>query len=63
VQFANDVPPPWAALGFRAVIVIPETQSREKKDTLRLLGANVVGVTAVPSARLARRCVLGEPVR
>jgi cysteine synthase A len=37
------------ALGFRTVIVIPETQSREKKDTLRLLGADVVEVPAVPS--------------
>ncbi|HEX4533620.1 MAG TPA: pyridoxal-phosphate dependent enzyme, partial [Rhizomicrobium sp.] len=36
------------ALGFRTIIVIPETQSREKKDTLRLLGAEVVEVPAVP---------------
>ena len=36
------------ALGFRSVIVIPETQSQEKKDTLRLLGAELVEVPAVP---------------
>lgn len=36
------------ALGFKCVIVIPETQSQEKKDTLRLLGAEVVEVPAVP---------------
>jgi cysteine synthase len=36
------------ALGFRTVIVIPETQAKEKKDTLRLLGAEVVEVPAVP---------------
>src|ERR1700752_5249388 len=29
------------ALGFRTVIVIPETQSKEKKDALRLLGAQL----------------------
>lgn len=38
------------ALGLRTVIVIPETQSREKKDTLRLLGAELVEVPAVPYA-------------
>jgi cysteine synthase len=38
------------ALGFRNVIVIPETQSREKKDTLRLCGAELVEVPAVPYA-------------
>lgn len=37
-----------AAMGFRTVIVIPETQSREKKDTLRLIGAELVEVAAVP---------------
>ncbi|MEE9588484.1 MAG: cysteine synthase A [Hyphomicrobiaceae bacterium] len=52
------------ALGFRSVIVIPETQSEEKKDTIRLLGAELVQVPAVPyknpnnyvkySARLAQ---------
>lgn len=36
------------ALGLRTVIVIPNTQSQEKKDTLRLLGAEVVEVPAVP---------------
>ena len=36
------------ALGFRIVIVIPETQSQEKKDTLRLCGAELVEVPAVP---------------
>jgi cysteine synthase A len=36
------------ALGFRTVIVIPETQAKEKKDTLRLLGAELVEVPAVP---------------
>lgn len=36
------------AMGFRTVIVIPNTQSQEKKDTLRLLGAQLVEVPAVP---------------
>ena len=36
------------ALGFRSVIVIPETQSQEKKDALRLLGAELIEVPAVP---------------
>ena len=36
------------ALGMRTVIVIPETQTEEKKDTLRALGATVVEVPAVP---------------
>jgi cysteine synthase A len=59
------------ALGYRSVIVIPETQSQEKKDTLRLLGAEVVEVPAVPyrdpnnyvkySARLAERLAETEP--
>ena len=53
------------ALGLKSVIVIPETQSREKKEALRLLGAQLVEVPAVPyrnpnnyvkySARLAKR--------
>ncbi|MGD9784164.1 MAG: cysteine synthase A [Hyphomicrobiaceae bacterium] len=53
------------ALGYKCVIVIPETQSQEKKDTLRMLGAELVEVPAVPyknpnnyvkySARLAER--------
>lgn len=38
------------ALGFRTVIVIPQTQSREKKEALRLLGAELVEVPAVPYA-------------
>ncbi len=36
------------AMGYRAVIVIPETQSQEKKDTLRLCGAELIEVPAVP---------------
>jgi cysteine synthase A len=36
------------AMGYRTVIVIPETQSEEKKDALRLLGAELVQVPAVP---------------
>src|ERR1700692_2274278 len=38
------------ALGYRTVIVIPETQSQEKKDTLRLCGAELIEVPAVPYA-------------
>lgn len=38
------------ALGLKTVIVIPETQSKEKKDTLRLMGAALVEVPAVPYA-------------
>src|ERR1700729_1618049 len=38
------------ALGFRTLIVIPETQSQEKKDTLRLCGAELVEVPALPYA-------------
>ena len=59
------------ALGFKTVIVIPETQSQEKKDTLRLLGAQLVEVPAVPyknpnnyvkySARLAEALARTEP--
>jgi cysteine synthase A len=59
------------ALGFRTVIVIPETQSREKKDALRLLGARLVEVPAVPyknpnnyvhySERLAHELAKTEP--
>ncbi len=37
-----------AAMGFKSVIVIPETQSQEKKDMLRLAGAQLVEVPAVP---------------
>jgi cysteine synthase A len=36
------------ARGYRTVIVIPDTQSQEKKDALRLLGAQLVEVPAVP---------------
>jgi cysteine synthase A len=36
------------ALGFKCVIVIPDTQSQEKKDALLLLGAELVEVPAVP---------------
>ncbi|MCI5073821.1 cysteine synthase A [Oricola sp.] len=36
------------ASGYRSVIVIPETQSQEKKDAIRLYGAELVEVPAVP---------------
>ena len=36
------------ALGYRSVIVIPRTQSQEKKDAIRLYGAELVEVDAVP---------------
>ena len=59
------------ALGYRTVIVIPETQAQEKKDALRLLGAELVEVPAVPyknpnnyvkySARLAEALAKTEP--
>jgi cysteine synthase len=59
------------ALGFRTVIVIPETQSQEKKDMLRLCGAELVEVPAVPyanpnnyvklSGRLAEELAKTEP--
>src|ERR1700681_2265983 len=59
------------ALGFRSVIVIPDTQSQEKKDTLRLCGAELVEVPAVPysnpnnyvkvSGRLAEQLAETEP--
>src|SRR3954464_5769136 len=39
-----------AALGYRTCIVIPRTQSQEKKDAIRLLGAELVEVDAVPYA-------------
>src|SRR5579864_8136472 len=58
------------AMGFRSVIVIPETQSKEKKDTLRLCGAELIEVPAVPysnpnnyvkiSGRLAARLAKSE---
>jgi len=38
------------ARGYRSLIVIPETQSQEKKDMLRLCGAELVEVPAVPFA-------------
>jgi cysteine synthase A len=38
------------SLGYRSVIVIPQTQSQEKKDTLRLCGAELIEVPAVPYA-------------
>jgi cysteine synthase A len=59
------------ALGYRSVIVIPETQSQEKKDALRLAGAELVEVPAVPyanpnnyvklSGRLAAELARSEP--
>jgi cysteine synthase A len=59
------------ALGMHTVIVIPETQSQEKKDMLRLLGADLVEVPAVPyanpnnyvkvSGRIAARLAETEP--
>ncbi|RKR02849.1 cysteine synthase A [Maricaulis maris] len=39
-----------AALGYRVVIVFPRTQSKEKKDAIRLLGAELIEVDAVPYA-------------
>ena len=60
-----------AAMGFKSVIVIPETQSQEKKDMLRLAGAQLVEVPAVPyknpnnyvkySGRLAAKLAETEP--
>ncbi len=60
-----------ASMGFRTVIVIPETQSQEKKDMLRLAGAELVEVPAVPyrnpnnyvrySGRLAAELARTEP--
>jgi len=59
------------AMGFKTVIVIPVTQSQEKKDALRLLGAELVEVPAVPyknpnnyvkySARLAEALAKTSP--
>ncbi len=37
-----------AAMGFKTVIVIPDTQSQEKKDMIRLAGATLVEVPAKP---------------
>ena len=60
-----------SALGYRAVIVIPDTQAQEKKDMLRLAGAELVEVPAVPysnpnnyvrySGRLAEALAKSEP--
>ncbi|MDP6818996.1 MAG: cysteine synthase A [Alphaproteobacteria bacterium] len=59
------------ALGYRSVIVIPETQSQEKKDMLKLCGAELIEVPAVPyrdpnnyvkySGRLAEEIAAKEP--
>ena len=59
------------ALGYRTVIVMPETQSQEKKDALRLCGADLRLVPAVPykdpgnyvrvSGRLAEELAASEP--
>ncbi|MEO9611997.1 MAG: cysteine synthase A [Nitratireductor sp.] len=59
------------ALGYRTAIVIPETQSQEKKDAIRILGAELIEVPAVPyrnpnnyvklSARLAEQLARTEP--
>lgn len=59
------------ALGYRTVIVIPETQAQEKKDALRLLGAELIEVPAAPyrnpnnyvrlSGRLAEQLAKSEP--
>lgn len=38
------------ALGYRTVIVMPRTQTQEKKDAVKLLGAELVEVDAVPAA-------------
>src|SRR5450631_2129215 len=60
-----------SARGYRTLIVIPETQSQEKKDMLRLCGAELVEVPAVPysnpnnyvkvSGRLAAQLAKTEP--
>src|SRR3984885_4041359 len=60
-----------SALGYRTTIVIPRTQSQEKKDAIRLLGAELVEVDAVPysnpenyvrvSGRLAEERAKTEP--
>ena len=59
------------AKGYRTVIVMPETQSQEKKDALNLLGADLRLVKAVPAAdpnhyvkfskRLAEELAQSEP--
>lgn len=60
-----------SALGYKTTIVIPRTQSQEKKDAIRLLGAELVEVDAVPysnpgnyvrySGRLAEELAATEP--
>jgi cysteine synthase len=60
-----------SALGYKTTIVIPRTQSQEKKDAIRLLGAELVEVDAVPysnpdnyvrySGRLAEELARTEP--
>ena len=60
-----------ASMGYRTVIVIPQTQSQEKKDMLRLAGAELVEVPAAPyknpnnyvrySGRLATALAKSEP--
>ncbi|MEZ5937003.1 MAG: cysteine synthase A [Hyphomonadaceae bacterium] len=59
------------ALGYKSVIVMPRTQSQEKKDAIRMLGARLHEVDAVPyanpnhyvkySARLAEELNASEP--
>jgi cysteine synthase len=59
------------SLGYKCVIVIPDTQAQEKKDALRLLGATLVEVPAVPfknpnnyikyAGRLAEQLNMTEP--
>ena len=46
------------ALGYKTVIVIPETQSQEKKDMLRLAGADLVEVPAKPYKDPNNYCLL-----
>jgi cysteine synthase A len=60
-----------SALGYRTTIVIPRTQSQEKKDAIRLAGAELVEVDAVPysnpdnyvrySGRLAEELAASDP--
>ncbi len=60
-----------ASLGFKTVIVIPETQSQEKKDMIQLAGAELVQVPAAPyknpnnyvrySGRLAEKLAQTDP--
>ena len=60
-----------ASMGYRSVIVIPDTQSEEKKEAIRIAGATLVEVPAVPyrnpnnyvrySERLARKLAETEP--